>query len=139
MAAGAASSEENPSSRSRKSAAHLFESREQAPMCIRACPGEAIEENPSSKANPEHSRGTRRRQCAFGRDPERQARRTLQASRIRCTGGVRGEIPRQSENSRLIPVVMATSSCQGLTVNPVNPLVDRRLTVRLMRRVDWTC
>jgi hypothetical protein len=39
MAACAASSEEIPSSRRRTSAASLFVSSEQAPMCIRACPG----------------------------------------------------------------------------------------------------
>jgi hypothetical protein len=57
MAAGATSSEENPSSRRRTSAARLFESGKQAPMCIRACPGEASEENPSIMTNPEHRRG----------------------------------------------------------------------------------
>jgi hypothetical protein len=57
MAAGATSSEENPSSRRRTSAARVFESGKQAPMCIRACPGEASEENPSSMTNLEHKRG----------------------------------------------------------------------------------
>jgi hypothetical protein len=58
MAAGAASSEENPCSRSRRGDVRLFKSSEQAPigleqapMCIRACPGEASEENPSSMTN----------------------------------------------------------------------------------------
>jgi hypothetical protein len=37
--------------------ARLFESGEQASMCIRACPGETSEENPSSMTNPEHRRG----------------------------------------------------------------------------------
>jgi hypothetical protein len=52
--------------------------------------------------------------CAFGRVRERQARRTLQTRRIRSTGGVRGEIPRQSENSRLIPVGTWTLDCRTL-------------------------
>ena len=57
MAAGATSSEENPSSRRRTSDVRLFESGKQTPMCIRACPGETSEENPSSMTNPEHRRG----------------------------------------------------------------------------------
>jgi hypothetical protein len=78
MAAGASSSEENPSSRRRTSAARLFESGKQAPMCIRACPGEAGEENPSSITNPEHRRG-----CA---EKAEAARGALQRAIASCNG-----------------------------------------------------
>jgi hypothetical protein len=68
------------------------------------------------------------RNCACGCIPEDYCE-VSSSRQVQKTG--RGSA--EAEASRVEREQMAHSTCNG------NPLVDGRLTVRLMRHVDWTC